>query len=140
MVNYKDKERIIFLRNVAYYIQDYESSSEEINLLIYEFYCKCFRLNYDKNNYEPISIDRKSIETKAIGKNKFLQLVPYEDLVLCSIFKILYENAKENYDDDLSKIISKIYWKFDEIIYSPIKNSGKDVKDIKYNIEIEFEE
>lgn len=140
MVNYKDKERIIFFRNIAFCIQKYESSNDEINRLIYEFYCKCFRINYDKNDYHKLVLNNKTCDDFFVNNRKIIHQISECDLILSTAFKILYEYDIGCFNDDLTDIISKIYWKFDELIYPKFNNENRDIKDIKYVVEITFEE
>ena len=109
MVNYKDKERIIFFRNIALCIQEYESSNVEINKLIYEFYCKCFRVNYNKNDYKKLRLKTEISNDFFVNNKKIIYQILECDLILSTAFKILYEYDIGCFNDDLTDIISKIY-------------------------------
>ncbi len=50
----------------------YESSNDEINKLIYEFCCKCFRINYDKNDYHKLGLNNKTCDDFFVNNKKII--------------------------------------------------------------------
>jgi len=75
-----------------------------------------------------------------VNNKKIIHQISECDLILSIAFKMLYEYDIVCFNNDLTDIFSKIYWKFDELIYPKFNNENRDITDIKYVVKITFEE
>ena len=135
IVDKTNRKRLYFYSELTEMLNDYSSSSEKVNDLLYELW-------YLSNGYEYVE-QRKSeheYETKGdkqLDENTFERNVWKEDLILHSIFATIKENSTWSSRDRLYEITEEIYFTLDKIIH-PDYRPGLDYADVRYNVEIEY--
>lgn len=132
-----ENDRICFYKNILYGLENYNSSSDEVNSLLTLFYDKVFKLNSkverfkkDKNQEPFLAVKRDDMVIRQIDEN---------DLIIYMVFKLLYENIDFNIQDDLSELIYNIYCKLDKVVFPYQKNKNSDAI-FNYYAQIIYEE
>lgn len=132
-----ENDRICFYKNILYGLENYNSSSDEVNSLLTKFYDKVFELN---SKYKRFKKDKNQVPFIAVREgNKVIKEVDENDLIMYMIFKLLHENVGFNIQDDLSKLIYEIYCKLDKVVFPYQKNMSCDAI-FNYYTQIIYEE
>ena len=134
---YDKNDRISFYQNILYGLENYSSSSEEVNALLDKFYDKAFHLKSTEPRFETVKNIHLKRDIKK-GKSVIRQLY-IGDVMIALIFKFLHEAAVFNTKDELSKLIYEIYIKTDKLIYPYIKGNDSDAE-FMYYVEIKYDE
>lgn len=136
-VDKKNKQRIKFIRSMSFYMQQFESTNDDVNELINWLCCMS-----DDGHYYPLDeTDDNNIviePTKCIDKNKYIREVFVGDLHLYSYALLLHEYVYSQEKDVLYDIIYELYKKLDEIVH-PYQDREKDLDNIRYFVELDYE-
>ena len=136
-VDTSDRKRFYFYSELTKILIMYESSSEEINDLIYKMYT----LSNSLKDIEPRSKGAKvKVEIKPdkqFDENTFIRNVWKDDIIIHSLISSIFENQVWCIDDSLSRITKELYFKLDKIIH-PDYRPGLDFEDIDYYVEVEY--
>ena len=136
-VDTKNKKRLVFINTVTFFMQQYDSSSDDVNDLINWLHCMS-----DDQHYYPIDeIEKDDINiepAKHIDNNKIIKEVFVNDLHLYSYAMLLHDYVYTQSKDVLYDIIFLLYKKLDEIVH-PYEDRNRDLEDIKYFVELDYE-
>ncbi len=137
IVNKQDKRRKMFINEMAFYMQQFESTSMDVNDLINWLFCMS-----DDQHYYPIDKNEKDIimiePAKHIDSNRIIKEVFVNDLYLYSYAIVLHDYVYTQTRDVLYDIIYLLYKKIDEIVH-PYEDRNRDLEDIKYFVELDYE-
>lgn len=136
MVNYKNKDRIMFIERMSFFMRQFNSSKQEINELVQKLYCKSSKIDYKKTDTE-FTDDVIDLKEDYISNDKTIREIYMNDLILYMYSLLLFEYLDYPIIDELNDIISQIYYKLDDIMY-PYKK-GRDIKNLRFYIELEFD-
>ena len=136
-VDKKNRKRKMFINEMAFYMQQFDSSSDDVNELINWLHCMS-----DDQHYYPIDKNEKDIiniePTKHIDSNRIIREVFVNDLYLYSYAILLHDYVYTQTKDVLYDIIHSLYKKLDEIVH-PSEDRNRDLEDIKYFVELDYE-
>ncbi len=136
-VNKQNRQRKTFINTMAFCMQQFSSSSVEVNELINWLFCMS-----DDQNYYPIDevddIDYSTQPVKHIDENKIMKEIYVGDLHLYSYALLLHDYVYSQENDVLSDIIHNLFMKLDEIVH-PYEDKQRDLEDIKYFVELDYE-
>lgn len=135
-VDYSNKKRIDFIRQMAAAMSDFNSSNKEVNNLINLMFAKSEKVPYVEDTYDCRKIKLKDVEK--INDDIVIKEVHKADLYLFAYASLLHEYIGWNSKDVLTDIISTIYFKLDEILH-PYLETDRDMIDSRYYIELEYE-
>ena len=113
----------MFVEKMASIMINFNSSDDSVNDLIEELYYK--------------SIDKEVICSKS-NKKKCENHITDIDMFILGYAILLYEYISLEQDNKYEKIIKKLYYKLNDMIY-PDKFKDKDIQDIKANVKLEYE-
>lgn len=135
-VDRRNKKRIIFINRMAYHMQEFDSTSDEVNELINWLFTLSEGIPYHDPTLEYCrDYDLKPVEY--INKNKIIKHVWNNDMHLYSYAMLLHEyNYWEN-KDILTDVIAEIYFRLDKIVH-PYDDSNRDLEDVKYYVELDY--
>ena len=136
-VDKKNKRRKEFIRNMSYIMQQIESSNEDVIELVNWLCC----ISDDVHYYSDDDFRKNDIviePTKRIGKNKYMREIFVGDFHLFSYALLLHEYVYSQEKDVLYDIINTLYKKLDEIVH-PYQERDKDLENIKYFVELDYE-
>jgi hypothetical protein len=136
-VDKKNKRRKEFIRDMSYIMQQFESSNEDVIELINWLYCISDNVHYYSDD-EFMKNDVEIEPTKCIDKDKYMREVFVGDLHLFSYALLLHEYVYSQEKDVLYDIIYTLYKKLDEIVH-PYQERDKDLENIKYFVELDYE-
>lgn len=136
-VNRSDRKRLYFFEEISDMLTMYDSTSNEVNELIYWLYSlsrdRAYRepKNYRTNDNYELKPDRQTDE------NTFVRNVWNNDLIIYNIVSTIHDNNSWGTKDVLSEIIEKIYFILDKVIH-PDYRPGLDYEDTRYYVEVEY--
>lgn len=136
-IDKSDRKRLYFFDELSDMLTMYDSSSEEVNELIYWLYYLSRGLSYkEPKSYETKS-DYELQPDKQFDENTFIRNVWNNDMIIYSIVATVNDNNSWETKDDLTDIIRKIYFILDKIIH-PNPRPGLDYEDTRYYVEVEY--
>lgn len=135
-VDKKNKKRIIFINRLAYLMQDFESTSDEVNELVDWLFYRSEGIAYVKKRNKFHS-NYKLQSVKKIDNNTIIKEVWDNDFHLYSYIILLYEHNYWINKDVLSDIIMELYFRLDKIVH-PYDGSNRDLENIKYYVELNY--
>lgn len=136
-VDRKNKKRIIFINRMAYLMQEFTSTSNEVNELIDWLFCLSEGVQYNNSILNVSQTDYKLKPIKYIDNNILIKHIWNNDMHLYSYAMLLHEYNYWSNKDVLTDIIKELYFRLDKIIY-PSDGSNRDLEDIKYYVEVEY--
>lgn len=139
-VNKRNKKRLIFINRMAYLMQEFESSSKEINELVNWLFCKSEGVGYHESDV----VEREDFDLKPIkwlDDKRAIKEVWECDFHLYSYAILLHDMNYWNTKDVLTDIIKELYFRLDALVH-PYQDdmAGRDLANIRYFIEFEYEE
>lgn len=137
MFNLIKNKNVPLYEKIIYSLENYDSTNEEINMLLNKFYNKVYKLDDSVIRVR----DNNKIKLKSDIKNgnKIMREVYIGDLIIYVVFKLLYETIVINTDDEIAQLIYEIYTKIDKVVHPYQDNKDSDI-DLKYYVEINYEE
>lgn len=132
-----NKKRIIFINRMSYLMQEFDSTSNEVNELIDWLFCLSEGVPYHDPTFEISKRDYNLKPIKYIDENKMIKHVWNNDMHLYSYAMLLHEYNYWSNEDVLTDIIKEMYFRLDKIIH-PSDGSDRDYEDIKYYVEVEY--
>lgn len=137
MFNLIKNKNVPLYEKIIYSLENYDSTNEEINMLLNKFYNKVYKLDDSAIRVR----DNNKIKLKSDIKNgnKIMREVYIGDLIIYVVFKLLYETIVMNTDDEIAQLIYEIYTKIDKVVHPYQDNKDSDI-DLKYYVEINYEE
>lgn len=136
-IDKSNKKRIIFINRMSYLMQEFDSTSKEVNELIDWLFCLSEGVTYCDSTFEISRRDYNLKPIKYVDKNKVIKHVWNNDMHLYSYAMLLHEYNYWSNEDVLTDIIKELYFKLDKIIH-PSDDSDRDYKDINYYVEVEY--
>lgn len=136
-VDRKNKKRIIFISRMAYHMQEFHSTSKEINELVDWLYYLSEGLDFHDPTVDFSRDDYNLKPVEQLDKNRFIKEVWESDMHLYSYAILLHDYNYWSNKDVLTEIIKEIYFKLDKIIH-PSDGSHRDYEDIRYYVEVEY--
>ena len=132
------KFKQFYYENILNGLFNYQSTSDEINILLDKFSDLVFDVK-ESDSFQSNYCNNQPIKTNKdrILENGIIREVNINDLILYIIFKFLHEDEKFGYNKKYEKIIQEIYFKLDELIH-PYPNNTNDI-DIHYFVEVDIE-
>lgn len=135
-IDKKNKKRIIFINRLAYLMQDFESTSDEVNELVDWLFYRSEGIVYAKKRNKFHS-NYKLQSVKKIDNSTIIKEVWDNDFHLYSYIILLYEHNYWINKDVLSDIIMELYFRLDKIVH-PYDGSNRDLENIKYYVELDY--
>lgn len=135
-IDKSNKKRLIFIERMAYLMEQFGSSDEDVNELIRWLYAKASNNKYHNETlvwHYKISVKK----IKKIGKNLYHREVWEDDFYLYSYAKLLHDHIGWTEKDVLSEIIEMIYFILDKIVF-PYSKKRRDIKELRIYTEYEF--
>ena len=136
IVNKQDKRRKMFINEMAFYMQQLESTSMDVNDLINWLFCMS-----DDQHYYPIELSANDIDLepiKQLDENRIFKEIFEGDFHLYSYVLLLHQFVYSQKEDILSDIIYELYKKLDKIVH-PYQFEERDLEDVKYFVELVYE-
>ncbi len=136
-VDKKNKKRIIFINRMSYLMQEFDSTSKEVNELIDWLFCLSEGVPYNNPTFEMSKRDYNLKPIEYVDGNRMIKHVWNNDMHLYSYAMLLHEYNYWSNEDVLTDIIKEMYFRLDKIIH-PSDGSHCDYEDIKYYVEVEY--
>ena len=138
-VDKTNKKRIIFINRMSYLMQEFDSTSNEVNELIDWLFCLSEGVPYHDPTLDVSKNDYNLKPLEYINRNRLIKQVWNNDMHLYSYAMLLHEYNYWSNKDVLTDIIKEIYFRLDKIIH-PSDGSHRDYEDIKYYVEVDYED
>lgn len=136
-VDKTNKKRIIFINRMSYLMQEFDSTSKEVNELIDWLFCLSEGVPYHTPLFEISKRDYNLKPIEYVDNNRMIKHVWDNDIHLYSYAMLLHEYNYWSNEDVLTDIIKEMYFRLDKIIH-PSDGSNRDYEDIKYYVEVEY--
>jgi len=136
-VDKSDRKRFYFFEELSDMLTMYDSTSQEVNELIYWLYCLC----RSKDFKEPIdyrtNYDYGLKPDKQFDENTFIRNVWNNDVMIYALVQTVCDNKSWQVKDDLNVIVKQIYDILEKVIH-PNYRPGLDYEDTRYYVEVEY--
>lgn len=136
-VDKTNKKRIIFINRMSYLMQEFDSTSKEVNELIDWLFCLSEGVTYHDPTFERSKINYNLKPIEYVDENRMIKHVWNNDMHLYSYAMLLHEYNYWSNEDVLTDIIKEMYFRLDKIIH-PSDGSDRDYEDIKFYVEVEY--
>ena len=137
-VDKKNKDRIVFINRMAMLMQEFESSSPEINELVTWLFCKSEGVPYRDFDMECVC-DIKLEPLKWLDEKRVIKEVWENDVHLYSYTLMLHDLNYWTNNDVLNDIITEMYFRLDYLIHPyEEEQRDRDLEDIRYFIEFDY--
>lgn len=137
-VDKKSKDRIIFINRMALLMQEFESTSPEINELVNWLFCKSEGVPYHDSDIEETR-DFNLAPIKWLDDKRAIKQVWENDMHLYSYALMLHDLNYWINNDILTEIIKELYFRLDYLIHPYQEDQhDRDLEDIKYFIEFDY--
>lgn len=137
-VDKKNKDRIVFINRMAMLMQEFESSSPEINELVNWLFCKSEGVPYRDSDMECVC-NIKLEPLKWLDEKRVIKEVWENDVHLYSYALMLHDLNYWTNNDILNDIITEMYFRLDYLIHPyEEEQRDRDLEDIRYFIEFDY--
>lgn len=137
-VDKKNKDRIVFINRMAMLMQEFESSSPEINELVNWLFCKSEGVPYRDSDMECVC-NIKLEPLKWLDEKRVIKEVWENDVRLYSYALMLHDLNYWTNNDILNDIITEMYFRLDYLIHPyEEEQRDRDLEDIRYFIEFDY--
>lgn len=137
IVKKSDRKRLYFFEEITNMLIMYDSTSEDVNELIYWLYSLCRSVSYREYNIHNHNSKYELQTDKQLDENTFIRNIWDGDMIIYSIMSSICDNNSWIINDSLTEISRKIYFILDKIIH-PDYRPGLDYENTRYYVEVEY--
>ena len=136
-VDKKDRKRLYFFEEITDILVMLDSTSEEVNELIYWLYSLSRGVSYREYKLKKYKKKYDLKPDRQVDENTFIRNIWNNDMLIYSIILSIHDYSSWCTKDVLTEIVDKIYWIMDKIVHAYYR-PGLDLEDTRYYVEVEY--
>ena len=136
-IDKSNRKRLYFFAEISKLLVMCDSTSKEVNDLIYRLYLLSNSLYELEPQFANINYNYDLKPDRQVDENTFIRNVWNQDLRMYFIVAAICEDSGWGARDALYDITHRIYKKLDDIIH-PDYRPGLDYEEVRYYVEVEY--